>query len=347
MAYGHDFEMPVSGRGSNICYNITDKAKKTVCVTYHGSIADEYMYTLEGNLVIPEKVTYEGVEYTVTEIGSKAFSYAEGITSVEIPSTVRSIGGFAFEYCKNLQTVILPSRQPAMGSGVFFDCPSITTVDFGSDWKEVNLTMFRWSDKLAEITIPRSVTKITGMDKLKGLKAINVAGTNMTYKSVDGILYDKSGRTLIYCPRNYGETIKIADGCETVENGALEACLNTKKIIIPASVKQISFHQTFRMKELEEIEIEGSKPLYTATMEAKKAKGEEDGDEKNAKAPNTRPCFFQLLNPKTVIYVDKTAKDAFIKALPEEEGSFLQPGSDEPIKVTKNQIPTKSNFKNL
>lgn len=52
-----------------------------------------------GDIVIPEKVTYNGVECSVTSIGEDAFYYCTSLTSITIPNSVTSIGEDAFEYC--------------------------------------------------------------------------------------------------------------------------------------------------------------------------------------------------------------------------------------------------------
>ena len=52
-----------------------------------------------GDVVIPETVTYNGNEYTVTRISDKVFNGCSSLTSVTIPATVKKIGEAAFENC--------------------------------------------------------------------------------------------------------------------------------------------------------------------------------------------------------------------------------------------------------
>ena len=49
-----------------------------------------------GNITIPDRVTYDGTEYSVTSIGVAAFYGCSGLTSVTFPNSVTSIGFGAF-----------------------------------------------------------------------------------------------------------------------------------------------------------------------------------------------------------------------------------------------------------
>lgn len=61
-------------------------------------------YSLTGDLVIPESVTYYGTTYSMTEIGDYAFHSCVGLTSVTIPNSVTTIGSNAFSSCSGLTT---------------------------------------------------------------------------------------------------------------------------------------------------------------------------------------------------------------------------------------------------
>lgn len=80
-----------------------------------------------GDIVIPENITVDGVEYSVTSIGYGAFVECKALTSVKMPS-VTTINGNAFCNCSNLTSVDMPSVT-SIGDGAFNSCSSLTSVD--------------------------------------------------------------------------------------------------------------------------------------------------------------------------------------------------------------------------
>lgn len=66
---------------------------------------------ISDNVIIKDKVSYDGVEYVVTKIGNSAFSGCSGLTSITIPDSVTSIGSYAFSGCSNLTNVTFVSSQ--------------------------------------------------------------------------------------------------------------------------------------------------------------------------------------------------------------------------------------------
>ena len=92
-----------------------------------------------------------------------------------------------------------------------------------------------------EVYIPSSVTEICGGAFLEtpGLKNIFVDEANTVYKSIDGCLYDKSGKSFICCPSDR-DTVEIAEGTEKIEASAFFQC----------SVKEIKFPSTLKILEV-------------------------------------------------------------------------------------------------
>ena len=105
-----------------IWYNLITKALAAE-VTYSPS-SNKY----SGDVIIPEKFTYEGVEYCVTKIANSAFLNCSGLTSVTIGNSVEYIGNEAFSRCSGLTSVTIGNNVTSIGVGAFYYCPSLKSV---------------------------------------------------------------------------------------------------------------------------------------------------------------------------------------------------------------------------
>ena len=73
-----------------------------------------------GSVTIPESVSHDGKEYSVTTIAEKAFQGCSGLTGVDIPESVKTIGDYAFSGCNNMTQVTVAWLSPlAINSTVF------------------------------------------------------------------------------------------------------------------------------------------------------------------------------------------------------------------------------------
>ena len=110
-----------------IYYNFSgDEAE----VTYqkNNSSYPYYISDYSGSVVIPSSVTYNGITYRVTSIGSSAFSFCSDLTSVTIPNNVTSIGGYAFLLCTSLSSITIPNSVTSIGDRTFYGCSGLTSV---------------------------------------------------------------------------------------------------------------------------------------------------------------------------------------------------------------------------
>lgn len=114
-----------------IYYNILSSTDKTVGVTYRGSSYNAYSNEYTGQVSIPSEVTYNGITYSVTSIGSYAFYNCSGLTEVTIPNSVTSIGSYAFYDCSGLTEVTIPNSVTSIGDYAFYECP-LYSVTIGS-----------------------------------------------------------------------------------------------------------------------------------------------------------------------------------------------------------------------
>lgn len=72
----------------------------------------------EGDVILPEKVIYNGKEQKLTNIGD-AFYNCNLLKSVKIPEGVRKIGSEAFYGCDNLTSIDMPNSVVEIGQDAF------------------------------------------------------------------------------------------------------------------------------------------------------------------------------------------------------------------------------------
>ena len=90
-AFAYDFSA-VCESGQTLYYNILNDHEVEITYPYNGDGGSWLTYPEPaGNLIIPSIVEHNGISYTVTSIGNRAFIECDQITSVEIPNTITSM----------------------------------------------------------------------------------------------------------------------------------------------------------------------------------------------------------------------------------------------------------------
>ena len=158
VASAHDIEVQNTD-GVTIYYNYINDGTELE-VTFRGSKSDSYSNEYQGNVAIPEEVTYMNRTRKVTSIGSWAFEDCSGLTSVTIPNSVTSIGESAFYYCSSLTSVTIPNSVTSIGNFAFYYCKGLTSVTIPNSVTSIGKYAFANCSGLTSVTIPNSVTSI-------------------------------------------------------------------------------------------------------------------------------------------------------------------------------------------
>jgi len=137
------------------------------------------------------------------------------ITKAEIPSEVNgrpvtALGENCFQYCTALTEVIIPDSITEFKDYAFFGCSSLT-----------------------ELEIPASVTIIGDyvFDTTENMTQFIVDENNPAYQSPDGVLYTKSGDTLIKYPESRPDSgYAVLDECRTLKDWCFIGSQNLESI---------------------------------------------------------------------------------------------------------------------
>lgn len=113
------------------------------------------------NLVIPDKVTLFGKEYTVTRLGHEAFSGQDFIKTVEFRTkSLTQIRDTAFDGCDGLKSLILPEGVTFIGGDAFRGCANLTSVEIPSSVTSIGSGAFNYCNNLDVVidNVPENVS---------------------------------------------------------------------------------------------------------------------------------------------------------------------------------------------
>jgi hypothetical protein len=248
--------------------------------------ADGYTLTITGYsgsggaVAIPTVI--DGYQVTAIGDGDAVFGSGSGVTSVTIPPSITSIGQSAFSG-GGLTSVTIPGSVMSIGAYAFSACDSLTNATISNGIMNIGEEAFYRCWSLTSVTIPASVTSI-GADAFMScwsMTAITVDEQNSIYSSVDGVLFDKSGTSLIEAPAGLGgrytvpggatsigqdafawcpylTEVTMLNGVTSIAGGAFSECEFLTNVVIPSSVTSIGEYAFYNCNWLTSLTIPGS-----------------------------------------------------------------------------------------
>ena len=252
---------PITFESNGLWYSLCYKGQVAIIANPSG---ERYA----GNVTIPETVSNEGVEYSVTSIGSYAFYLCSGLTSITIPNTVTSIRGLAFVGCSGLTSIVVEEGN------TFYDsrnnCNALIETETNNLIRGCQSTIipnsvtsiensaFDDCSGLTSITIPNTVTSIgnSAFHYCSGLTSIVVEEGNTFYDSrnnCNALIDTKTNRLIRGC-----QSTIIPNSVTSIGDYAFYGCSGLTSIIIPNSVTSIGRYAFYGCSGLTSITIPNS-----------------------------------------------------------------------------------------
>lgn len=194
----------------------------------------------DGDITIPD--TIDGK--TVTEIGNGSFcehgTYV--LCSVIMPDTIIGIGVLSFENCIKMESIKLSNRLINIGEQAFSNCYSLKNIIIPNSVTNIGDDAFNGCNCIYSLTLPSELKSIGegALRDCSGLTEIYINENNSNYKSVDGVLFNKEGTTIIQYPAGNQRTdYTVPNGVEAIGVHAFERCDNLKTVVLPDGLTRI------------------------------------------------------------------------------------------------------------
>ncbi len=149
-------------------------------------------------------------------IGNSAFQGCSGVTGITIPASVKIIEANAFSECTGLKKITIPETVEEVWRGAFNGCSGLISAKVNSQNEYFDFSgAFQGCSALTEVIFPSG---------------------HPHFRSINGVVYSKDKKTLVFCPAAKKGAFTIPDHVNYVQSGAFAGCKKLTKVNIPDSV---------------------------------------------------------------------------------------------------------------
>lgn len=208
-----------------------------------------------GDVIIPDHIKYNEVDYPVASIGKEAFYYCTDLTSVFIPNSITTIGVQAFDHCTSLSSLNLPISLTSIGSGAFNACVGLNSIEIPNSVTAIGYSAFNACKGLTSVVLPNSISSIEDYTfcGCSNLCSIDIPSsvTSLGQKAFQGCasLTSITIPDLVTAIKYYTfqgctslTSVTIGSSVQQIEEGAFLNCIGLVFLNIPSSVTSIGYN---------------------------------------------------------------------------------------------------------
>ncbi len=203
-----------------------------------------------------------------------AFESNGKVTSIIMPDTVRAVKDGAFLGCKKLKKAVLGSHVSKLGESAFANCAALREIAIPEPVKRIEKNAFYRCTSLQEMTMGTEVTAIEAyaFSGCHVLSAAAISGSvskigteafyqNMSLKSLElGEGVKSIGKkAFAYCGLS---SVSLPETVTSLKNAAFQGNKELEKMVIPASVTEISDNVFAFCPKLADLEVSEENEQY-------------------------------------------------------------------------------------
>ena len=183
----------------------------------------------EGNIVIPQIVSYKGNEFQITSLEDSCFKNCSNLTSITLPEGITSLGYECFRGCSSLTSITLPEGITSLGEYCFSGCSSLTSITLPKGITSLRAGCFSRCSSLTSITLPEGITSLRN-HCFHGCSSLTSITLPKGITSLENAcFYDCTSLTSLTLP----------EGITSLGDGCFSGCSSLTNISFPSSLKKL------------------------------------------------------------------------------------------------------------
>ncbi|MGN1132711.1 MAG: leucine-rich repeat protein [Ruminococcus sp.] len=143
---------------------------------------------------------------------------------------------------------------------------TVTDIVVGDTITRIGLESFALDRKINSVTFLGNASHVeyAFTECKKYIKNVYVADSNEYLTSIDGVVYSKDMKSLVFYPKGRNESeVTVDDRVENIGSGIFSVCSSIEKLNLPANLKYIDNYAIYGLDSLKEITIDENNRNYS------------------------------------------------------------------------------------